>query len=394
MADSDPFAPDEFKKPPSEVTRFFKQKGLKETHHWQEMMLDEHAHAFTVAKSAGYDVLKDINEALAKAIDERQDFEEFQKGLEPLLKAKGWWGKATQIDPLTGKATQVQLGSPRRLQTIYWANVNTAYAAGEWERTWRTRRVLPYLEYLISTAVHKRPEHLAWVGTVLPVEDPWWDTHYPPNGWMCQCRVRQLSSSAAKDRPRFGEQPEDFGSRDFVNKVTGEVSRVPNGIDAGWNNNPGKFRMKTAADLLAGKIDAMDETARRIAVADLTGSKLFQHIAASGTDKGFAFDPSSDDPAMVARGQIALPFAQLPEEIGAKIGASAKTLRLKVADAAELDQGLDYQLVQRILDKGRLKGDVVRGMIDGVEWTLRLRVEDDGGAVYLEGFNRSDEDAP
>ena len=90
---ADPFSPEEFKKPPAEVLRFFKEKGLKESFSWQDMMLDEHAHAFTVAKSAGFDVLRDIREALSKAIEERQDFGEFQKGLEPLLKAKGWWGK-------------------------------------------------------------------------------------------------------------------------------------------------------------------------------------------------------------------------------------------------------------------------------------------------------------
>jgi hypothetical protein len=394
MADADPFAPEQFKKPPAEVLRYFKEKGLKETFSWQDMMLDEHAHAFTVAKSAGFDVLKDINAAVAKAIEERQDFADFQKGLEPLLKAKGWWGKARQVDPLTGKEIEVQLGSPRRLATIYWANVNTAYAAGEWERTWRTRRVLPYLEYLISTAVHKRPEHLAWVGTVLPVEDEWWDTHYPPNGWYCQCRVRQLSASAARARPRFGETPEDFGERDFVNKRTGEVTRVPNGIDAGWNHNPGKFRMRTAADLLAGKIDAMDEEARRIAVADLTGSKLFDHISTGG----FSFDPKSSDPAMVARGEIALPFAEIPAPIGAKLGAAATTVRLSVKDAqaiaAEHDGGVDYALVQRILDAGAVKGGAVRTLIDGVEWTLALRVERDGGAVYVEGLSRADEDSP
>ena len=154
---------------------------------------------------------------------------------------------------------------------------------------------MPYLEYLISTAEHKRLEHLAWVGTVLPVEHEWWDTHYPPNGWNCQCRVRQLSAHEAKTRPRYGDTPEDFGARDFANWRTGEVTRVPNGIDAGWNNNPGKFRMRTAADLLVGKIDQMDPEARRIAVADLTGSKLFEHIAKGGFD----FDPKSNDPAMV-----------------------------------------------------------------------------------------------
>ena len=38
------------------------------------MMLDEHADAFTVAKSAGFDVLRDIREALSKAIEERSGF--------------------------------------------------------------------------------------------------------------------------------------------------------------------------------------------------------------------------------------------------------------------------------------------------------------------------------
>jgi hypothetical protein len=384
---ADPFAPEEFEKPPQEVLRFFKEKGLKETFHHQDMMLDEHALAHTVAKSTGYDVLADINEAVSKAIEGRQDFAEFQKGLEPLLKAKGWWGKATQVDPLTGKQIEVQLGSPRRLKTIYSANVNTAYAAGEWERTWRTRRVLPFLEYLISTAAHKRLEHLAWVGTVLPVEDPWWDDHYPPNGWNCQCRVRQLSESAAKVRPRFGDQPEDFGSREFVNKRSGEVTRVPNGIDAGWNNNPGKFRQRNAADLLAGKIDQMSEEARRIATADLVGSKLFKHIA----EGGFKFDPASTDPAMVARGQIAVPFAALPEGAAKTIGALARSVRLTVADAAEIGQGIDYALVQRILDAGRASGEgLVTATIDGVAWSLTLRVENAGGAVYVDSLDKAE----
>ena len=213
-----------------------------------------------------------------------------------------------------------------------------------------------------------------------------------------------------------------------MNWRTGEVTRVPNGIDAGWNNNPGKFRMRTAADLLAGKLDQMDPEARRIAVADLTGSKLFDHISKGG----FNFDPKSTDPAMVARGDISLPVAVIPKKIGEQIGeqlpearpeksggepaaprpspvggepvkppspigVTATTVRLSVRDAqaisAEHEGGLDYALVQ-ILDAGKVESGAARALVDGVEWTLALRVEQDGGAVYVEGVDRADEGEP
>ena len=35
-------------------------------------------------------------------------------------------------------------------------------------------------------------------GTLLPVDDPWWQTHYPPNGWGCKCWVRQVSRREAE----------------------------------------------------------------------------------------------------------------------------------------------------------------------------------------------------
>jgi hypothetical protein len=384
---SDAKADDLFAKPPAEVLRYFDAKGLKPSFDWRDFGFEEHAHAFTVAKSTGYDILGDVKAAVSKAIHERQDFDVFRRELEPLLRKKGWWGKKEEVDPLTGEKKLVQLGSVRRLKTIYWANVNTAYAAGEWERIQRTKRVLPFLEYLISTAVHKRMEHLAWVGTVLPVDHPWWETHYPPSAWMCQCRVRQISEAEAIRRgydPDNPAEPESFGVQDYVNKRSGEVSRVPVGIDPGWNTNPGATRMKTAADFLAGKIDAMDEDMRRIAVEDLAGSWLMKQIQ-SGEIR---YDPKSADPANIARGQIEAPIAVLSPDLAAAIEAKSEVVRFSVATAhkqlhPDRNRGhftpKDYEKVQKLVDRGEaiVQNDgrdiVLQAAIDGEPWLMVVR---------------------
>jgi hypothetical protein len=387
--------PGVFDHPPAEVQRYFDAKSIKPSFDWRDLSFDEHAHAFTVAKSAGYDILGDVKSALSKAIAERQDYSEFAKALEPTLKAKGWWGKTREFDPLTGEERIVQLGSPARLKTIYWANVNSAYAAGEWERVQRTKRVLPFLQYLHTTAEHPRPQHLAWVGTVLPVDSAWWATHYPPNGWGCQCRVRQLSDAEAEgagynaDDP---DEPADFGTQRFVNKRTRDIEEVPVGIDPGWAQNPGMQRARTAADFIAGRVDAMSPEAREAAVADLADSWLLQRIA-SGTIR---FDPASADPAMVNRGQIAVPIAALTPEIHDRLRAPSFTVRLSVADAERIGAPPEsYALVQALIDNGEASDVagtiVVAGELAGETWSAALRRDATaGGALYLESLDRVD----
>ena len=378
-----------FDHPPAEVQRYFDAKGVKPSFHWQDFSFDEHATAFTIAKSAGYDILADVKGALSKAIHDRQDFGEFRKALEPLLKEKGWWGRASAVDPQTGEGKIVQLGSPRRLRTIYWANITTAYAAGEWERIERTKRVLPFLQYLHTVAEHPRLQHLAWVGTILPVDDAWWATHYPPNGWGCECRVRQLSDAEAA---RYGydaddpERPADFGTKKYVNKRTGEISEVPVGIDPGWAQNPGATRTENAAAFIAGRIGAMSDDARAAAVADLADSWLMKRIV-SGT---IPYDAKSLDPAMISRGRIAVPFAALPTDLAAAIGAETPSVMLSVADATKqlakrLDAegapfvtAKDYAMVQTLIDGAEVIQEGARdlllvGSIDGRLWQAVIR---------------------
>lgn len=251
--------------PPEEAIAYFKARGFNqvESWDWRDVWQAQHAMAFTVAKSAGFDVLKDIHAAVDDAISQGLTLKQFSAQLTPILQAKGWWGRMEKPDPLTGEVKDVQLGSPRRLKIIYDTNMRMSQAAGEWARIQRTKRSAPYLLYTAILDGATRPLHRQWHGTVLPVDHPWWQTHYPPNGWRCRCSTIQLS---AHDLKALGYQVSPDPADDLVmytNDRTGETQMIPRGIDPGFAYNPGVAALDGhAARALMGKlVDAAPDMA-------------------------------------------------------------------------------------------------------------------------------------
>lgn len=241
MADPDRLKP----LPPEEAIAFFRAKGLAQGYSWMDVWEGEHARAFTVAKAMSREILEDIRAEVDRAIAEGRTLAQFREELTPRLQARGWWGRQEMTDPLTGVAETVQLGSPRRLRTIFEVNVRSAYQAGRWERIERVKAAMPYLRYVAVQDERTRPEHRAWHGTILPVDDPWWDAHYPPCGWNCRCTVTQMNDRTLERRGwRVTDRPAAFPARPFTNRRTGEVTTVPGGIDPGFAYNVGKAGLR------------------------------------------------------------------------------------------------------------------------------------------------------
>ncbi len=224
---------------------FERGKRLDPTFAWQDVWQATHASMFTVAKSAGFDILDDIFQALLRALAEGRTFQQFSAELVPLLQTKGWWGQQPATDPVTGERRIVQLGSVRRLTTIFDVNMRVSYAAGHWAAFERTKATRPYIRYVhLEGQEFPRPLHALWHNTVLPVDHPWWETHACPNGWHCHCTLQSLSARDVERLQAEGEtfrfEPVEGGSKRYVNKRTGEIMTVPDGIDPGWAYNPGK----------------------------------------------------------------------------------------------------------------------------------------------------------
>lgn len=234
-----------FKMKPKIAAEYLAQKTSRETNHWYEVYEKQHDKIFTVARTAGYDVLADIRAAVQKAIDEGRTLKEFQKELRPVLEEKGWWGKAPDVD---NPKQEVQLGSVRRLETIYTTNLRTAYQAGRYQDLMDNVKYRPYWQYIAVMDDRTRKEHKELNGKVFRWDSPFWNTFFPPNGWNCRCTVKSLSQ---KDVDRLGLTVENTDG-----KLIETTVELPNGLpvlnrvyrdgkttvhaDKGWNYNPGK----------------------------------------------------------------------------------------------------------------------------------------------------------
>lgn len=254
-----------FNLPPEKAIEYFKSKGYAFSWDWQDLWQDAHAKAFTVAKVMRMDILQDIRGMVQKALDEGITFQQFKKELEPKLRAKGWWGKKLiggdiptgpggkgGVSPLPLKGGKVvQLGSPYRLQTIYRANTQSAYMVGRYKAMVENVDDRPFWQYVAVLDRRTRPAHRILNGKVFRSDDPFWDTHYPPNGWSCRCRVRALSAGNITKR---GLKPEsakghlktemvninNAGDKRPVTVYTDPKTGLTMHPDPGWCYNPGK----------------------------------------------------------------------------------------------------------------------------------------------------------
>ncbi|EHE1439651.1 phage head morphogenesis protein, partial [Escherichia coli] len=116
--------------------------------------------------------------------------------------------------------------------------------------------------------------------------DPFWNTHYPPNGWNCRCRVRPLSQtrldamglSVSSGQDHLSTRNVEAG----VDKQTGEVREMPvttysDGTrtmtpDVGWSYNPGSAAFGTDQALIRKLIEVKSPALREMVVQEMNNS--------------------------------------------------------------------------------------------------------------------------
>ncbi|MBS0476839.1 MAG: minor capsid protein [Proteobacteria bacterium] len=238
---------------PADAIRFFEAKGEQLAWDYTDVWREANVHAFTVAKATSLEVLRTIRAEVSKAIGTGRTFQDFKRTLQPRLQDLGWWGAKDVLDADTGELTRTQLGSVRRLRTIYQTNVQTAYMAGRFKRYTANAADRPFWRYVAIMDGRTRPAHAALNGKVWRHDDPIWGVIWPPNGWGCRCRVDALTRSEFDGLGMPLEDGRDaiVETQVVLNKVgdtatvQGVRYRDANGKemvfrpDPGWDYNPG-----------------------------------------------------------------------------------------------------------------------------------------------------------
>lgn len=221
--------------PPADATAFLRDKLAIPTETWTDIWKGAHARAFVVAGANTEAIVTDFQMTMARMTEEGRTLADFEKEFDRIVETHGW----------------SHTGSRRwRARVIFETNTRQAYMAAKWKGFVENKLMRPFLRYIGVLDDKIRPTHRSWHDTVLPVEHPWWHTHFPMNGWGCRCDVQSLSQHDL-DRRGFRVQPEAppivMVSRPVRSKAGETFVMVPKGIDPGFDYNVGIAGFGTSA---------------------------------------------------------------------------------------------------------------------------------------------------
>ncbi|WP_019672298.1 phage head morphogenesis protein [Psychrobacter lutiphocae] len=375
-----------FKLPFAEQIAFYQQKLRLPTQSYKDLQAHQHDKAFVVAGAMKADLLKDLQDAVAKAIEDGESLGQFKSRFDEIVAKRGW---------LTDTDKEYKAW---RARIVYLTNLRSSHAAGRWQqmRTPEMMAARPYWQYRHTTLDNPRLNHKRLNGKVLPADDGWWSINYPPNGYGCNCYVRALSR---KDVERLGlsvaKTPDYDGADDSFAHAPG----------SSWYPDLDKYSYAIAKAMVA---DGMANGVFERWIARMNDQR--DELVQSDGYKGLS---SLDKNRLIRQADTGEKYAVAVINPSQKqiLDVKTQTIWLSEYDALKQAQsragnhGFDassYHKVQRVIDNATLivrqihkpTGDLskrtlwVEGFIDGKtsRYSAVLHQTADGKEVYLKSY--------
>jgi uncharacterized protein with gpF-like domain len=228
--------------PFEEMIAFFRKKIDMPTETYKDLTSQLHQQFFSVAGAMKLDLLAELREAVDELISAGATISDFRAKFKEIVEKHGWAHTGTVKS---------------RSRVIYDTNIRQAYHAGrEFQMSNpELRKLRPYGLYVHGGSKSPRPQHLAWHNKVLPLDDPWWETHTPMNDYGCSCKKFMLSERDVKKRGLAitnGDAMPFAGQTHSEKDVNGKVHQLPAGVGFGFESRP-KVNPQSARDAVIEK---------------------------------------------------------------------------------------------------------------------------------------------
>lgn len=186
-----------------EAIQFAKNRKVLLPSDYYKLDVATRRYAATVSQLATIDQIQTVLSAVNRTLEDGGTFKDFQDLVE---------------------AGDIKL-SKNHLDNIFRTNIQNAYAHGRWQHQQSNKAKRQYLMYWAIEDSRTRPGHLKLHRIIRHIDDPFWKTFYPPNGYRCRCGVRAITEKQALS---YGVTPDE---------LLPDISVV----DKGWSFNPGEY---------------------------------------------------------------------------------------------------------------------------------------------------------
>lgn len=166
--------------PNVEAAAFIRGKTAVAREVFDKMLPELKARCFTVAGLESANTIRLVRDRLAE-LPEGGDWESIKKDI------------VAELSPYLSDEV-----AEKRADMLIRIHGFQAYQATQWTLDQRTKDTHPYYLYRTAQDDAVRDSHSALDGIILPMDDPFWDTHYPPWDWGCRCEVIAISEDDAQ----------------------------------------------------------------------------------------------------------------------------------------------------------------------------------------------------
>lgn len=185
------------------------QKGIMNKRRFQELTDQAKRQAFTIAGVEQERIMAQVQAAIAAAIQPGVTIKEIEQAARDAFRTYG-----------------VTWQTPFHAETVFRTNIQSALHDARWEMLHdpQINAQVAFLEYEAMEDSRVRASHRMMDGVIRPIDDPVWQTWWPPNGYNCRCRVRAISQDEAQRR-----------------SLSQTIDLPPAQPDDGFRNGPGRW---------------------------------------------------------------------------------------------------------------------------------------------------------